>query len=195
MGEKTLAILYPGCVAFEIGLALELLSEELPVEAAGPAGVPRVACAGLLVEPHLSFAEVRVSDYRAVIVPGGDPESIMRDAAVDDVLREADERGLLIGGICAGVLVLAKSRILRGRRITHNYTLDHGPREIVAATERFFEGAVNTEEPLVVDGNVITAMPAAYVEFAVSIAERLGLCDAGRAAGLLEYYRGRTRHP
>jgi 4-methyl-5(b-hydroxyethyl)-thiazole monophosphate biosynthesis len=114
----------------------------------------------------------------------------MRDADLDDLLRAADRDGLLLAGICAGALVLAKTGVLRGRRITHTYTVDHGPREIVEATERFFEGSEYVDEPLVADGSVITAKPEAYVEFAVEIALRLGACDAARAGMLRRYYRG-----
>jgi hypothetical protein len=90
------------------------------------------------------------------------------------------------------VLVLAKSGILAGRPITHNYTIDYGPREIVHATERYFAGTEYRDEPMVVDRNVITARPEAYVEFAVEIAERLGVVDGPRANLLRRYYRGLT---
>lgn len=190
MSGRALAILYPGCITFEIALALELLDDTLPVDVAGPAGVPRIESAGFSIEPRLSYGEVRIDDYRAVVVPGGDPESVMRDEALDDLLRRADERGTLLAGICAGVLVLAKAGVLGGRRITHNYTIDYGPLEIVHATERFFAGSEYSREPIVVDGHVITARPEAYVEFAVEIAEGLGVVDGPRADLLRRYYRG-----
>ena len=191
MSDRTLALLYPGCVSFEIALALELLNEKLPVETAGPPNVARIDCAGLSVVPRHIYADVKAADYRAILVPGGDPEVIMRDREVDRILYEADEQGLVIGGICGGVLVLAKAGLTRGRRITHTYTAAHGTQEIVDATERFFEHSEFVDAPLVWDANVVTAKPDAYVEFAVEIADRLGVLPAGGAPDLAAYYRGR----
>ena len=67
----------------------------------------------------LTFDEVRVADYDAVLVLGGRaPEYLRNNAKVIEIVREFDRTGKWVWGICHGVQILAAAGLTRGRRIT-----------------------------------------------------------------------------
>ncbi|MEO8561824.1 MAG: DJ-1/PfpI family protein [bacterium] len=74
---------------------------------------------GYQVESDLSFAEVRVDDYDAVLVIGGRaPEYLRHDARVLDIVREFHDRDKWVFGICHGIQVLASAGLTKGARAT-----------------------------------------------------------------------------
>ncbi len=187
---KTLVLAYPGCIGYEVMLATELLCEQLPVRVTTPDGSAFVNSNGMTIASDMAYKDVDPSVFRCVLVPGGNPDGIVDDPEVDRIVQTALKHDALIGGICAGVLVLAKTGILRGRRATHNYTHDLAPREIADATAHFWTELEYAHQPVVVDGNVITALPQAHIEFAVTVARELGIVSEEHAVGLQRYYAG-----
>jgi len=192
---RTLVLAYPGCIFFEVMLATELVHEKLPVELASPDGAPVRNSNGMVVECAVPYGRVDPARYACVLVPGGNPDAIMEDPEPDRILAEATAGGAVVAGICAGVLVLAKAGVLRGRSATHNYTPEHAPPAIVAAAAPYWEGMTFDDGPVVVDGNVITAVPWAYVDFAIAVAVAVGACDEAQAARLARWYGGRPGAP
>ncbi|GIV95984.1 MAG: dimethyladenosine transferase [Herpetosiphonaceae bacterium] len=190
MSKKTLILLYPGAIAFEIMLAAEILHRTFPVEVATPNGQPLLNSNGMEIRAALSYPEVNINSYACVLVPGGDPGSIMENEEIDRILQQADAARLHIGGICAGALVLAKTGILRGRTITHNYTPRYAPPEVVSFTARYWEGMTVFDQPVVVDEHIITAMPYGSIDFAMALAVGLGIYSEEKAAKMGQYYRG-----
>ena len=74
---------------------------------------------GYEVESDLTFAEVRVSDYDAVLVLGGRaPEYLRHDARVLEIVREFKALDKWIFGICHGVQVLVNAGLAAGARVT-----------------------------------------------------------------------------
>jgi protease I len=74
---------------------------------------------GYQVESDLSFAEVRVSDYDAVLVLGGRaPEYLRNDARVLEIVREFQARDKWVFAICHGVQVLVTAGLPAGARVT-----------------------------------------------------------------------------
>jgi len=183
--ESIVVAMYPGCISFEVALAAELLSEKYQIINATPDGQDLLDTSGLPLETQLSYSQVDLSNCKAILVPGGDPGSLVANKEIDRLLIEAHEREILIGGICAGPSVLAKAGILKGRRIAHGY----GSEQLDFLKDIFKEVTL-TEEPFVVDGNIMTAKPDAFIDFAVEIAFRLDVVDASKARNLKDYYRG-----
>jgi putative intracellular protease/amidase len=184
--ETIIVTLYPGCISFEVALAAELLSKKFKILNATPDGKDLTNCSGLALKAHLSYAEVNLENCRAILVPGGNPDSIIHNTEIDRILRLANTAGLLIGAICAGPSVLAKAGILKGRKIAHGY----GSKQLNFLKD-VFSGVILTNDQIVVEGNIITAKPEAHIDFAVEIGCRLGALDADRSAQLKEYYRGK----
>ena len=68
---------------------------------------------GYEVESDLTFAEVRVADYDAVLVLGGRaPEYLRHDARVLEIVREFKALDKWIFGICHGVQVLVSAGLV-----------------------------------------------------------------------------------
>ncbi len=117
---------------------------------------------------HL-ISEVKSADYDALAIPGGFEEYGFYEEAFDErlsaLIREFHVQNKPIASICVGALALGKSGILQGKRAT-TYHLSDGHRQQQLAA--FGANVVN--EPVVVDGNVITSwcpQTAPYVGFAL----------------------------
>lgn len=78
-----------------------------------------------------------------------------------------------MAGICAGSLILASAGLLKGMRATHNYTQEFAPPEVVALTKHFWDGITYEYADVVVDRQVITALPTAYRRFAEIVRDEL----------------------
>jgi putative intracellular protease/amidase len=182
---KTLLILYPGCIAYETSLAAELLNPHFPVQVATPDGAPHLASSGLSIAATLRIADADPAAYRVILVPGGDPESVLEDADLAALLARASESGAWIGAICAGPLLLSRPGLLRGKRFTHGYKTWH--QEFLAP---FWDGAHYVDEPVVRDGNVITAMAEGHVDFAIELLAALDLLDEPARERKRAFYKG-----
>ena len=74
---------------------------------------------GYFMDADLTFSEVKVSDYDAVLNIGGRaPEYLRNNTRVLDILREFDRQGKWIFSICHGIQVLAAAGILENRTVT-----------------------------------------------------------------------------
>ncbi|MFD1851056.1 type 1 glutamine amidotransferase domain-containing protein [Oceanobacillus bengalensis] len=97
----------------------------------------------------ISINEVSVSEYNAVIIPGGSaPEALRVNDEVIDFVKQANEKGKVIAGICHGPQVMISAGILKGK----NSTSFIGIRDDVKNA-----GATFSDEEVVVDGNIITS--------------------------------------
>jgi len=74
---------------------------------------------GYAMDSDLTFADVKVADYDAVVCIGGRaPEYLRNDARVRAILQEFDRLGKWIFAICHGVQIVAAADLVRGRRVT-----------------------------------------------------------------------------
>lgn len=100
--------------------------------------------------------EINVDDFAALAIPGGFEEYGFYEEAYDErflsLVREFNAKGKLIASICVAALPLGKSGILKGRRATTYHLRDAYRQKQLRA----FEANV-VNEPIVVDGNVITS--------------------------------------
>ncbi len=189
MRSQSAVLLYPGCVFFEIALAVELLAESHDVRYFTPHGERHVASNGAFLVPHGSYGSLAAAAVVCVLVPGGNPDAIITGGLANECLVAAREHGAIMAGICAGNLVLASAGLLRGKRATHNYTVEYAPAEIVAVTAPLWEGMAFERADVVVDDGVITAQPWAYVEFAAAVAKKLGILSAAKVDRYIAYHR------
>lgn len=105
------------------------------------------------------------SVYDALVLPGGMPgaTNLRDDDKVINLVREFNEKGKLVGAICAAPIVLQKAGIIDGKRVTS-----------YPGFENELRGANYSEELVVRDGNIITARgPAVAVYFAIEIVKYL----------------------
>jgi protease I len=74
---------------------------------------------GYEIVADLSFDEVQVDDYDAVLVLGGRaPEYLRNDRRVLEIVRAFHERSKWVFGICHGVQVLVSAGLAAGTRMT-----------------------------------------------------------------------------
>ena len=119
------------------------------------------------ITPDRLLEEVAVDDYDALVLPGGlsNPDTLrMVPAAVDIVKRFIDQEKP-VAAICHAPWLLVEADVLQGRRATGWYSVR---RDMANA------GATVVDEPVVVDGRLITSrMPADIPAFSAAIAAAL----------------------
>lgn len=175
MRRRVAVLLYPGCTHFEVATAVEMLSNHCEVLHFTHDGADLTDSSGRTLAAQGSYADLECGGFDCVLVPGGDPRSIVPEQMATAALQRAAAQGALMAGICAGNLVLASAGLLKGVRATHNYTPEYAPMEKVAATAHYWDGILFERADLVEDGKRITAQHWAREEFAVAVARHLGL--------------------
>lgn len=171
MNNKVLAIIYPGCILFEIMVALEMISDSFPIVTVSINKDPIKMNNGLTVIPDITFNEIDLNEYKYILIPGGDVKSIIENKEIDAVLRSAvDNPKIFIGGICNGALVMAKTGILDGKKCTHTCHESCGcPQEIIDMAAPYFKNTIYANEDIVVVDRMVTARPGRFVEFATTL--------------------------
>jgi protease I len=129
---------------------LRLREEGHEVIVAAPGGEAIKGKSGYGPHPvDADVADLAADDFDAVVVPGGfAPDILRRHQAVLDLVAKADAAGKPVAFVCHGAWVGVSAGILAGRRTTS-----------VAAIRDDVQnaGAVWVDEPVVVDGNLVTA--------------------------------------
>lgn len=117
------------------------------------------------VDAHVR--DVAARDVVGLLAPGGwAPDKIRRDRDVLQRVREIHEAGKLIATICHGPWILISAGIVRGRRMTSTVGIRD---DLVNA------GAEWVDEPVVVDGNIISSrVPKDLPAFGAEMVRLLG---------------------
>jgi protease I len=104
---------------------------------------------GYGADADLTFDEVRVDDYEAVLVLGGRaPEYLRHDARVIEIVRAFDRAQKWLFAICHGVQILAAAGLVSARRVT---AYENCRWEIEAAGATYV-----SDEQAVQDGRIVT---------------------------------------
>lgn len=173
MKDSILILLYPNCVEFEVMLAAEFCNRLFKVEVATPTGKEHKTSGGFRLVPDVRFSEVKLDHCRGVLVPGGDPYDLLMGEHAElttALFARIAKKQLPIGAVCAGPSILGKNQLLKGKKFTHGYGEAH-----TDILNPFWEGASFTDADVEVDGNIITAKPKAFVEFATRYAQLVGV--------------------
>ena len=74
---------------------------------------------GYGVNADLTFAEVKVADYEAVLLLGGRaPEFLRHNAQVIEIVRAFDQMQKFVFSICHGVQILVAAGLVNGKNLT-----------------------------------------------------------------------------
>jgi protease I len=129
--------------------------------------------------PDKTFDEVTVEEFDLLVIPGGgSPENLRIDDRAVAFTRRFVETGKPVAAICHGPQLLISADVLRGRTVTCVKKIRDDVKNA---------GATYVDEPLVIDGNLITSrVPADLPQFDEAIARALATVPAlgGRARGL-----------
>ena len=122
------------------------------------------------------IADMKASDtdveYDGLILPGGMPgtRNLQNSTYVLEMIKEYNEKGKLIGAICAAPIVLASADIIKGKKLTSYPGFEEDLKE-----------AYYRQDTVVNDGNIITSRGAGTAfDFAVAIMDYLGYENQGK---------------
>lgn len=124
------------------------------------------------VKADATTTEVLARDFDAVVIPGGTaPDTMRTNRNTVRFVGDAIAQGKWVAAICHGPQVLIEGDLVRSRRMT-------GFKAIRKDLQN--AGAHVVDEPLVVDGNLITSRrPGDLPLFTTAILNRLGLSIPG----------------
>ena len=157
---KALVILAEGFEELEAAAPITILRRaKVEVTTAGLAPGPVRGARGLTFVPDTTLDAVAAQPFDAVVLPGGIPgaPNLKASALVGRVVREAADRGAVVGAICPGPSVLAALGLLAGKRATSHSTVRD---ELAAAGAE-----VLTDRQIVQDGRIITSPGAGTAVF------------------------------
>ena len=118
---------------------------------AGPkAGETYTSKLGYPVKSQLSFDDLQVADFDAVVIPGGyAPDHIRRHPKANQFVHDMDKAGKLVASICHGPWVLCSAGgMLKGRKATSFSAIKD---DVINA------GAQWSDAEVVVDRNLVTS--------------------------------------
>ena len=131
----------------------------------------------LIVDRHVK--EVSELEIDVLIIPGGKP--IFQNDILS-LIRSCAKMGVIIGAICAGVDYLAHAGILDNRKFTSYYKLEENY-DFLPKTGNMTGNMYES------DGNVVTAKPEAYLEFALELYRLAGKLSPDAVPNYLEWFK------
>jgi 4-methyl-5(b-hydroxyethyl)-thiazole monophosphate biosynthesis len=157
-----------GCEELEAVTVIDLLRRAgIEVVTAGLDSSPVCGSRGTVLVPDASLDEVVAREFDMVVLPGGLPgaDYLKDDSRIRDLLTRMSGDDRYVAAICAAPRVLADIGLLDHRRATSfPGVLDSFP----------VEGMTYQEDPVVVDGKVITSRgPGTAMDFALTLIESL----------------------
>ena len=125
---------------------------------------------GSKIIPTKDIPELKVEDYDLLILPGGAKamEYMRQDTEILKFISDFNSSGKIIASICHAAQLLISSKIVKGRKISGYYSIKD---DINNA------GAVYTDEPAVVDGNIVTT--AHYKDLGIWMKTALDIASKG----------------
>jgi protease I len=104
---------------------------------------------GYLIESDISFDEVNIPDYEALLMPGGRaPEYLRNDARVIKIVQAFAEAGKYIFAICHGSQILVTAGLVNGKKIA---CYEHVKSEVESCG-----GIYVTPDEAIQDGKIVT---------------------------------------
>jgi len=102
-----------------------------------------------VVTSDISAGGARIAEFDALVIPGGHaPDKMRMRHAMVDLARDAMEAGKPVAAICHGPQLLISADALRGRTLTCWPSI---------AIDVKNAGGLYVDQPVVVDGNLITS--------------------------------------
>ena len=147
--------------------ALRLREAGAEVIIAGPAKKNYKSKHGYPAASQAKVADLDSKDYDAVIIPGGyAPDKLRKFKEVLDFVKAMDDAGKVVAAICHGGWVPVSAGIVSGKRMTCYVAIKDDVKNA---------GADYVDEPVVVDGNLITSrFPDDLPHFCKAIIAALG---------------------
>ncbi|WP_249901922.1 DJ-1/PfpI family protein [Paenibacillus sp. PK3_47] len=163
---NTYILIYDGFVQFEVVLAAYFMKTKSEVYTLGLEKRPFDSCEGFSTNPAKVIGELDTGAVDVLVIPGGDTAELARNEKLLELVRRLNAAGTTIAAICGGVEVLKAAGVLEGKRYAGN------PAEAVSA-------GTSVQDNAVVDGNILTALPNGYVDFALELGRMMNIYKDG----------------
>ena len=138
---QELELWYPLLRLREAGYQTKIIGPE--------AGTTYKSKLGYAATADLAAAKVNLTDFAAIVIPGGYAPDIMRThQSMVDLVSAADKQGVVVAAICHAGWMLASADILKGKKATCYQAIKD---DVINA------GAHYIDEEVVVDGKLITS--------------------------------------
>jgi putative intracellular protease/amidase len=170
--KKLLFFVFDGMTDYEITLAMHLLHADAGMDVVMIAYEENaiVGRSGATYIPHMTVGEVDPNDTIGLVICGGWYGDI-RDELKELILMLHKENKLLAGICGAGTYILAKVGVLEGRKYT-TPLIDWTDKQKSSFGEfNPFDSETFSDAKVVRDGNVITGVGEAFVDFAVEMCD------------------------
>ncbi len=131
---------------------------------------------GKTIRPDLTVDQAKAGDFDALILPGGvrNPDDLRTNARAIELIKDFASQGKPVAAICHGPWLLVEANLLRGRTATSWPSI---------RTDLRNAGANVVDEPVVVDGNIVTSRKPDDVEpFTNAVVEMVEKASAQVAA-------------
>lgn len=165
---NVLVPLAQGCEELEAVTLIDLLRRaQITVITAGLSKEVITASRGTRLLADMTLDEAIKQDYDLIALPGGQPgaNNLNADSRIRELLQRTARNGGYVAAICAAPKVLANADLLVGKRATC-YPGSMSPQEL--------RGVVQSNDPVVHDGNVITSKgPGTAMDFTLYLIELL----------------------
>jgi 4-methyl-5(b-hydroxyethyl)-thiazole monophosphate biosynthesis len=168
--KKAAIIIYPQFSNYEISIVSAIFrafEKEITVFSADRSVVDSEE--GFHFIPDKTLEEFVLKDYDCLILPGMwcFPDVLKNSKYINFLSQLKDKSSLIIGSISSSPILLAKAGVLNGKKFCA------GLFEEDIDQYTFINKENLVRAPLVIDGNIITAMGSAYREFAIEIGRKL----------------------
>jgi 4-methyl-5(b-hydroxyethyl)-thiazole monophosphate biosynthesis len=166
--SKVLVFLAPGFEEIETSTIVDILRRaDVEVTIAGLIEDPIIGAHEMKIIPDDSIDNIDVTDFDAVICPGGSPGyiNLRKNKKVITIIQKAFNSNKLVAAICASPAVLSDAGILRGKACTIYPGMEDELKK---------GGGIYKNKIVVVDGNIVTSKgPATAFQFSIKIVEKL----------------------
>lgn len=159
-------LIYETFVQFEVVLTNYLMKTKSEIITVGLDNKEVTSWEGFKTVPHMTIDEVNPVDVDLFVLPGGEPDRLFNSEKLDKLLSELYNKEKVLAAICAAPVHLARAGILE----KHNFTTTLPVNEF-----KSFNKDKYLDKNVVVDGNIITAKAAGYVDFALAIGKKMNI--------------------
>lgn len=115
--------------------------------------------------PDKTIKDLNPDDIDLFIIPGGTPEKLYEETELKEFLYKLNERNKLIAGICGGAEIMAYYGLLDNKEANG----DSEGFRITDENRHIYSKVKIADKDVVRDGNCITSVGQAFVEFSVEL--------------------------
>ena len=170
--SKILMFMYNEMADFEVTLACQavtLSKRELITVAYEKESL--TSSSGIIFIPHKKITDIEsLDDVEGLIIPGG--SYIEMRPELTELIQKLNAANKFLAAICGGPQFLARSGVLTGHKYTTSLTPEYYKENNM---EDPFPRDTFVRNRIIRDGNIVTALPIALIDFAIEIGDLLGL--------------------